>query len=59
MLPFVALLGLLLPFAAPTRGEPAGVCSSTELVRRSGLRGRLEPDVVAAPQAGRGQRARR
>ena len=25
LLPFIALLGLLLPFTAPDRGEPAGL----------------------------------
>ena len=60
MLPYAALIGLLLPFLAESRGEPAGTILDQIRSRRSARRElgaqRLEPDEVAAPHAGRGRR---
>ena len=51
ILPFIAVAGLLLPFAAPDRGEPAG--KAWQESWNGGLSGRYEPDPVAHGDRGR------
>ena len=57
LLPFIALLGLLLPFAAPDRGEPAGTVPRPAVRKADYAAGSsLTKSPVRTPARGRGAR---